>query len=151
MEALSPISDEKRTAAYAEWADGVVKLVNEDEFLDAWWLERSIVSIRVANGNDRKWLNVDELRQLFRMMSMNLSDAVPSATPEEREALSKIAYIGQPVDVSESHGIVRIALGVDSMLSYLENPESTLSEDKWVVKKLSAIGKHFQTLMANGT
>ena len=147
MEALAPVSDEKRTVAYSEWADRVVKMVNEDEFLDAWWLERSIVSIRVANGNSKAWLNVDELRQLFRMMSMDLSNAVSSVTPEEKEALSKIAYIGQPVDVSESHGIVRIALGVDSMISYLEDPESTLLEDKWVVKKLSAIGKHFDALM----
>ena len=150
MEALDHVADEKRTTAYSEWADSVVRMVNEDEFLDAWWVERSIVSIRVANGKDKNWLNVDELRQLFRMMSMDLSAAVSSATPEERDALSKTAYIGQPVDVSESHGIVRIALGVDSMLSYLDDPESTLSEDKWAVKKLSAIGKHFQTLMESG-
>jgi len=150
MEALAPVSDEKRTAAYLEWADRVVRMVNQDEFLDAWWVERSIVSIRVANGNSKEWLNVNELRQLFRMMSIDLSITVPMATSEEKEALSKIAYIGQPVDVSESHGIVRIALGVDSMLSYLEDPESTLTEDEWVIKKLSAIGKHFDVLTESG-
>jgi hypothetical protein len=38
------------------------------------------------------------------------------------------AYIGQPVDVAESHGIVRIALGVDLLLSYLDDNVGTLQE-----------------------
>ena len=91
-----------------------------------------------------------EARDLYRWMSMDVSGLVPDATPEEKEAMSKPAYLGQPVDVSETHAIVRIALGVDSMLSYLENPEGTLDEDRRTVKKIAAVAKHFNTLKKSG-
>jgi hypothetical protein len=149
MEALAPISDEECTAAVSEWASSVVKMVEEEDLLDAWWVERSIVSIRVASGADKSWLRMDDLRQLFRWMSMDVSGAVPTATPQECEALSKIAYIGQPVDVSETHAVVRIALGVESLLSYIKDPDS-LKEDRWVVKKMAAVAKHFKTLKQSG-
>lgn len=151
MEALESLSDEERSNIVSEWSSSVVKMVEAEENLDAWWLERSIVSIRVATAGDKEnWLDVTQLRQLFRWMSIDVSAAVPDATPEEQEALSKIAYIGQPVDVSEKHGIVRIALGVESMLAYKKDPEVTLAEDQWTVKKMAAIGKHFSTLVESG-
>ena len=123
-------------------------MVNDESALDAWCVERSIVSIRVAKGDG--WLSMSELRDLYRWMSMDVSSLVEDATAEEKEALSKPAYIGQPVDVSESHAIVRIALGVDSLVSYLDNKEATLSEDAFTVKKLAAIARHFDTLKASG-
>jgi hypothetical protein len=112
--------------------------------LDAWCVERSIISIRVAKEDG--WLSVGELRDLFRWISSDVSDKITGLSPEEKAILSKPAYIGQPVDVSESFGIVRIALGVDSMLSYMEDQEATLAEDQHVVKKLATIGKHFKAL-----
>ena len=83
-------------------------------------------------------------------MSMDVSCLVPDATAEEKEALSQATYIGQPVHVSDSHAIVRIALGVESLVSYLDNNNSTLEEDQAVVKKLAAIGKHFAVLKDSG-
>jgi len=148
MEALASIPDEQRTEAYQEWAGSVSGMVNERSELDAWCVERSIVSIRVAKGDG--WLSMSELRDLYRWMSMDVSGLVPDATPEEKNALSAPAYIGQPVDVSETHAIVRIALGVESMLSYFEDKEKTLSEDQVTVLKLAAIGKHFDTLKKSG-
>ena len=154
MEALAPIPDDERDQIVSEWSDAVVKMVNARDTLDAWWVERSIVSIRVARGGDdaatKKWLGVDELRQLFRWMSLDVSGHVPDASPDEKEALSKIAYIGQPVDVSKDHGIVRIALGAESMLSYHNDPAATLAEDEWIVQKMSALGKYFSTLSESG-
>mmetsp|Transcript_10525 Transcript_10525/g.24948 ORF Transcript_10525/g.24948 Transcript_10525/m.24948 type:complete len:1196 (+) Transcript_10525:129-3716(+) len=148
MEALASIPDGQRTEAYQEWAGSVSSMVNERSELDAWCVERSIVSIRVAKGDG--WLNMSELRDLYRWMSMDVSELVPDATPEEKNALSKPAYIGQPVDVSETHAIVRIALGVESMLSYFDDKEATLTEDQVTVLKLAAIGKHFDTLKKSG-
>jgi hypothetical protein len=152
MEALAPISDAERSGIVSEWADSVVDMVKEHDNLDAWWVERSIVSIRIAQGigSEKKWLTVDELRQLFRWMSLDVSEAVPDASPEEREALSKIAFIGQPVDVSKEHGIVRIALGVESMLSYRKDAAATLKEDKAIVEKMASLGKHFAILSGTG-
>jgi len=149
MEALASTPDADRTAAVEEWASAVSGMVNDQGALDAWCVERSIVSIRVKK-QDGAWLNMSELRDLYRWMSMDVSGAVPDATPEEMEALSKPAYIGQPVDVSETHAIVRIALGVESLLSYLDGKEETLSQDRATVLKLAAISKHFGTLKESG-
>jgi len=148
MEALASIPDEHRTETYKEWADSVANMVSGEVELDPWCVERSIVSIRVAKqgGDGDSWLNMSELRDLYRWMSMDVSNLVPEATAEEKNALSKPAYIGQPVDVSETHAIVRIALGVESMLSYFEDKARTLEEDQITVLKLAAISKHFNTL-----
>jgi asparagine synthase (glutamine-hydrolysing) len=148
MEALSSVPDNVRTDAVNEWAGQVADMVNGEATLDAWCVERSIVSIRAKNGNG--WLSMNELRDLYRWMSMDVSTLVPGATVEEKEALSKPAYIGQPVDVSESHAIVRIALGVESLVSFLDDEATTLEEDRSAVKKLAAIANHFETLKKSG-
>lgn len=148
MEALAHVPDQKRTEAITEWAGSVSSMVNAESMLDAWCVERSIISIRVAKGDG--WLSMSELRDLYRWMSMDVSGLVEGATAEEKEALSKPAYIGQPVDVSETHAIVRIALGVDSLVSYLHDKEGTLAEDSFTVEKLAAIAKHFETLKKSG-
>lgn len=149
MEELAGVSDEKRTANIDEWAAAVTQMVNDESQLDAWCIERSIVSIRMSNNNGG-WLNMKECRDLFRLMSVDVSSAVPDATAEEKAALSTIAYTGQPVSVSESHAIVRIALGVESLISYMGDKDATLKEDQMTVKKLAAISKHFATLQESG-
>jgi len=148
MEALDHVPDHKRTHAINAWAASVSSMVNRETMLDAWCVERSIVSIRVAK--DGGWRSMSELRDLYRWMSMDVASLVKDATPDEKQALSKPAYIGQPVDVSESHAIVRIALGVDSLLSYLDDENKALDEDLQTVKKLAAIAKHFDTLKKSG-
>ena len=144
MEALAHVSDEERTSAANSWARDVVEQVRGEHVLDAWCVERSIISIRVAKEDG--WLSVEELRDLYRWISSDVSHKVPGATAEERAILSRPAYIGQPVDVSESFGIVRIALGVESMLSYLDDTEATLAEDLHTVKKMATIGRYFKAL-----
>ena len=146
MEALSAIDDGKRRKSADEWASMVTDMVSRESFLDPWCVERTIVSIRVSKSNGKGWLNMSELRDLYRWMSMDVSGAVPDATRAEKLALSKPAYIGQPVDVSETHAVVRIALGVESLISYFNNKNGTLEEDRRVIKKLAAIAKHFETL-----
>ena len=149
MEALAPVPDNVCMDAVNEWAGKVSGMVNGAPNLDAWCVGRSIVSIRVQKGEDG-WLSMSELRDLYRWMSMDVSDLVTAATAEEKDSLSRPTYIGQPVDVSESHAIVRIALGVESLVSYLDDKSSTLEEDQAVVKKLAAIGKNFDTLKKSG-
>ena len=148
MEAAASIPDSKQTEAVEEWAGAVTKMVEGQSALDPWCVERSIISIRVAKEGG--WLNMSESRDLYRWMSMDVSAIIPDATEKEKITLSKAAYIGQPVDVSDSHAIVRIALGVESLLSFLKNKERTLEEDQLVVQKLAAIGRHFETLKKSG-
>ncbi len=145
MKSASTIPDEERISMTDEWADEVQKMVDLRNMLEVFCVERSIVSIRIAmNGGG--WLNMSEARDLFRFMSLDVAAAVPHASIEEREALSTPAFIGQPVSVSESFAIVRIALGVDSLLSYAEDKEECLREDELLIRKLEAIATHFGTL-----
>jgi asparagine synthase (glutamine-hydrolysing) len=150
MDALAHISDEKRSQAVAEWAAAVFDMVQSEVGLEAWCLERSIVSIRVAK-DPGSWLKMSELRDLFRWMSMDVSSAVSSkATDDEKIALSKITYIGQPVDVSETHAVVRIALGSEALLSFINDKKKTLAEDRFTVKKLAAIARYFDLIRESG-
>ncbi len=150
LPALASIPDRHRTEAVREWADSVASMVHAESELDPCYIERSIVSVRVAKEGGDGWLNMTELRDLYRWMSMDVSKAVPEATVDELEYLSRPAYIGQPVDVSETHAIVRIALGVDSLLSYFDDRVATLEEDRATVQKLAAISRHFGTLKKSG-
>ena len=151
MEALGHVPDHVRTEAVNEWAGHVSSMVKNEDMLDAWCIERSIVSIRVVkNGSQRGWLSMSELRDLYRWMSMDVALLVKDATIDEKEVLCKPTYIGQPVDVSETHAIVRIALGGDSLLCYLDDKNATLQGDQLVIKKLAAIARHFDTLKKSG-
>lgn len=147
MEALAKTPDTERVEAVDEWAQIVTDLVKSNSAqLDAWCVERSIVSIRLAREDGNGWLSMSELRDVYRFMSLDVSSAVPSASDEEKEALATCCFIGQPVDVSETHAILRIALGAESLTNYLDDPESTLNEDEAAVKKLAVIAKNFTAL-----
>lgn len=151
MEKISGIADEERTSLTDEWGDAVKMMVDDHPCLDTFCVERSIVSIRMAKGGNRnEWLSMSEARDLFRWMSMDVSDAVPEASEDEKEALRVSGFIGQPVSVSEDYAIVRIALGVDSLFAFSENKDLTLREDELIVKKLGAISKNFNALKESG-
>lgn len=147
MEKLSKTPSSTQINAVNEWATSVMQMVqgNSDQ-LDAWCVERSIVSIRLKKNNGSGWLGMSELRDVYRYMSKDVSSAIPQLSHEEKEALSTCCFIGQPVDVADSHAILRIALGSESLANYLKNPTSTLLEDDIAVRKLSTIAKHFSTL-----
>jgi hypothetical protein len=151
MEALANTPDADRVGAVEDWASVVTDMIQSNSGeLDAWCVERSIVSIRLKREDGNGWLNISELRDVYRFMSIDVSNAVPSLSDEEKEALSTCCFVGQPVDVAESHAIVRIALGSESLANYLEDPEATLEEDKTAVKKLVAIARNFSALKKGG-
>lgn len=149
MQALSSIPDSERMKITDEWASAVKEIVDNNHLLDTFCVERSIVSIRISN-NRGGWLNMTEARDLFRWMSKDLTLAIRGETEEERKTLSVIAYIGQPVSVSENFAIVRIALGAESMISYSKDKYATLKQDELVVNKLGLIAKYFSELKENG-
>lgn len=148
MSALLSIPDNERAQISDEWASTVEKMLNTQKYLDVFCVERSIVSLKIEKIGGG-YLDMEEARDLFRWMSLDVSSAVPDATVEEVEALSTPSFIGQPVSVSENFAIVRIALGAESMLSYVRDKEITLREDELVVRKLGAIAKHFNTLKSS--
>lgn len=147
MEALSKTPDNQRVQAVDDWASKVTAFVQAQPELDAWCVERSIVSIRLKKSSNGGWLDMSELKDVYRYMSLDVSSAVPrSATAEERAALSVCCNLGQPVDVADSHAILRIALGSDSLAQYLNDPEGTAKEDEVVVRKLGLVAKYLQSL-----
>jgi asparagine synthase (glutamine-hydrolysing) len=147
MEALSSTPDDQLVQAVEEWASRVTTLVQAQPGLDAWCVERSIVSIRLEKSSNGSWLDMNELKDIYRYMSLDVSGAVPrSATAEERAALAVCCNLGQPVDVADSHAILRIALGSESLAKYIVDPEETLKEDQIVVQKLGLVAKYLQSL-----
>jgi hypothetical protein len=147
MEKLAKTPSSDQMKAVNDWADSVSQIVQDNsDQLDAWCVERSIVSIRLKKDDGSGWLNMSELRDVYRYMSKDVSSAIPQLSAEEKEALSTRCFVGQPVDVADSHAILRIALGAESLSNYLSNPTATLREDESAVRKLSAIAKHFSTL-----
>jgi hypothetical protein len=159
MERITSISDDDRTSIANEWATSVVAMVDSNPFLDTFCVERSIISIRLsvinnvggdAKHSSPKYLGMKDARHVFRWMSLDVSSAVPDASPEERKTLASSAFIGQPVSVSQDFAIVRIALGVDSLLAYSKDKENTLKEDQIVVNKLGSIAKYFDSLAKSG-
>ena len=148
MESLSNTPDAERVKAVGGWARRVTQMVQEHpDQLDAWCVERSIVSIRLLRADENGgFRDMSELRNVYRYMSKDVSSAVTSASPEEKDALATCAFIGQPVDVADSHAIVRIALGSESLANFLKDPSSTLHEDEMTVRKLAAVAKYFLIL-----
>jgi asparagine synthase (glutamine-hydrolysing) len=145
MESLSHVSDDRRSIAVRDWATSVRGMVEQESvYLDAWCVHGSIVSIRLRHGD--RWLNMKELRDVYRLMSLSDIPAPPNATRDEIEALGVICSLGQPVDVAESHAILRMALGSESLRSFLADPELTLQQDAGAVKKLAVIAKYYNEL-----
>ena len=90
---------------------------------------------------------MDELKDVYRYMSLDVSSAAPrSATAEERAALSVCCNLGQPVDVADSHAIIRIALGAESLAQYLDDRDRILREDQVVLQTLISVAKYPQVL-----
>lgn len=147
MEKLAKTPSSDQIKAVNDWAASVSQMVQDNsDQLDAWCVERSIVSIRLKKDDGSGWFNMSELRDVYRYMSKDVSSAIPQLSAEEKEALSTRCFVGQPVDVADTHAILRIALGAESLSRYLDNPTATLGEDEMAVRKLSAIAKHFSTL-----
>jgi asparagine synthase (glutamine-hydrolysing) len=150
MEALANHPEcHRQDDAVKEWSDHVTNLIESPKVshnMDAWCVERSIVSIRLKRSSG-DWMDMKELKDVYRYMSMDVSEGVPeSVTPEERAILAVGCNLGQPVDVADSHAVLRIALGSESLLRYLENPDEVQNEDEIVVQKLSLVAKYLSSL-----
>ncbi|KAL7560625.1 hypothetical protein ACA910_001312 [Epithemia clementina (nom. ined.)] len=188
MERLALITAKKdapKQAAVQQWAQAVTDMIHDEPLLDAWCVERSIVSIRIGRAaaatsatvnGDSTWLNMSELRHVYRFMSLDVaslllssSSMVLSLLRHEHEILSRPVHLGQPVDVADSFAILRMALGVESLVQYLQEqqqqPQSPpqqqkqprpedddssmtiLAQDRLAVRKLALVAKYLPVLL----
>lgn len=151
MDAIQDVPNDRARSAIREWSGAVGDMISKEKgALRARFVERSIVSASIQKDATDRCLNMSESRELYRWMSMDISGCLDSVSAEDRNALAKSIYIGQPVDVCEHFAIVRLALGVESLLSFLSDPEATLEEDRCAVRKLALIGKNFGVLKSSG-
>ena len=155
LRAVAP-DDQVRQDAISTWATAVTGLIAKQEpWLQAWAINGSIISIRLhrPNGNSSKdeWLNMSELRTVYRYMSLDLSPyASLSSNDDDTTALNEVlrapVNLGQPVNVAESHAIVRIALGCDALSQYLQESSRVVAQDAVAVQKLAWVAQHFAQL-----
>lgn len=148
MEALASIGDEEKAAAVSNWAETVSGMIKEEGVIEPWRVNGGIISLRLQNGAGG-FLGMEELRNVFRWMSMDVSAHVVRCSSSEQAALRTLCSIGQPVDVADEFGVVRIAIGSDTLadlLSSEEKKKTALAQDKALVVKLATLSRHYTTL-----
>ena len=70
------------------------------------------MSFRIKRVDDpERFYNKSELTRVFKAMTEDRS----AQFPMEKEIASKKCFIGQPVKINSDQGVLRIALGSDSL------------------------------------
>ena len=101
----------------------------------------------VLRGRHHPTISV--LRTLFQWMSVDVSSLAPTYTNlDDVWSLSHIAFVGQPVDASDSHAMIRVSLRCKAMLSCREEWEGVLEEDLGVIRKMERLTRYFDVMPA---
>jgi hypothetical protein len=83
----------------------------------------SIVSIRIKSTKEGKeWFNKGELVHVFKAMTQNRGEQFPDSIV----LASRKCFIGQPVVISPTEAVLRIALGSDSLRAYIADKAQTI-------------------------
>lgn len=118
----------------------------------------SIVPVRlvkdVTKSNNVTYLNVDELKIVYKAMYMNVSELLPAeASEEECRIAGHQCLLGQPVPVPQNP-VLRTCMGAPQFKQLLsaenfeEELESMLELDWIVLRKLAVCRKYFSILEA---
>ena len=145
MEPTLAISKEIRQIATIVWRSSVIEYLKSYpnlSYFDAANDTPSIVSVRIKHPVSSVWMIKSELVKIFKDQTLDVSSKYPT---EDSLITSKICFTGQPVLISKTEAVLRIALGSDSLRKFIENPEETLKEDLQIIKKMSYLGKRFSS------
>jgi hypothetical protein len=115
----------------------------DDAHMGGW---NTTIGIRM-NGQGTT-LNLNDLKRVHVLLRKDLSGELPpSATQEEREAVKKKCFIGQPVWLG-THGVLRIALGapVTRCWGSEEGMAQCLKDDNYILHKWALVTKYFKEL-----
>ena len=146
-------TEESRAAAVDAWLATVVERVaaagGAAEVFEA---NGSIVNIQVRRGgSDGPLLSTGDLKKLHRWLTMDLHETLREAVSLDESALALACtpvFIGQPVEVAETFGVVRIALGAADVRALLEHSKDVTAQDEIVINKINLIARHFDVLLA---
>ena len=154
MEAYHNVGTEaSRGAAADAWLAAVVERVaaagGAAEVFEA---NGSIVNVQVRRGGpDGPLLSTGDLKLLHRWLTLDLREALCGAVDLDESDLAFAGtpvYIGQPVEVAEKFGVVRIALGAADVRALLDHSADVAMHDEVVVEKINLVARHFDILLA---
>jgi len=152
MEPTLAIDQETRVAKTKEWRNHIISYVDNFERLDYFRAAEdtdSIVSIRIKHTDVSKdWMNKSELAKVFKAMTSDQNETFLGMPGAEGagELLKQRCFIGQPVLISKTEAVLRIALGSDSLRSFIENEAATKLEDETIIQKMAVLGENFGLL-----
>jgi hypothetical protein len=157
-----------RAVARSEWvkmvdAPALTRLPEDDE--QAWDSTQTIFSLLVKRGNtpagEPPYLTLEEVRQLYHWLNMDISELLPGAIDgEERRIASSSCHVGQPVVILSDHGhqyaAIRIAFGarlvsrveMDPLLGETaeDRREGELASALAVLRKIELIARFFEEM-----
>tara|TARA_B110000285_G_scaffold214985_1_gene260901 strand:+ start:625 stop:1155 length:531 start_codon:yes stop_codon:yes gene_type:complete len=128
------IPAEQRNELTKEWRQKVIDMLQAMPQLDYYKaihtdvskISDSIVSFRIRRVDDPdRFYNKAELQKVFKAMTEDRSEFFPM----EKEIASRKCFIGQPVKINNEQGVLRIALGSDSLRQLREDFDGTLQTD----------------------
>lgn len=125
------------------WASQVAQMVPA-ETMECFDVRRCIVSLRVRASARDPWFDSARLRKLYDWLTLDVSSILPDAP-----AATRNCSIGQPVQVAETSGVLRLALGVDSLDDYAADPRAALQQDALILGKLHHLAANYTTVLQN--
>lgn len=145
------IPSEERVALTKAWREKIVSMLKEvpqldyfeDIHTDMSLICDSIVSFRIRKVEDpSKFYNKAELVKVFKAMTEDRSENFPN----DQDISSRKCFIGQPVKINKDEGVLRIALGSDSLRQLQQDFDETLKTDGMIVEKLGFLAAHYNDL-----
>lgn len=119
MEPTLAIPSKVRQFATNEWRMAVIqhlKLYKNLSYFTAADDTPSIISVRMKHPETGSWMVKAELVKIFKALTLDVSCKFPL---EHFEITSKKCFTGQPVVISKTEAVLRIALGSDSLRNFI--------------------------------
>ena len=112
IERVGAMEDARRSALEAEWTDGVLgHLAKKQPTLKVAATEKGIISIKCAKGH--AFHDTETLKTVYRWLTQDMSSA-PGA--QDCPAAGRSIYLGQPVQMTKTEAVLRIAMGAELLL-----------------------------------
>ena len=147
IEPTLKIEESVRVAQAQAWSNAVkaeLSKYNNLNYFSAAEDTTSIISVRIKSTIEGKeWFNKGQLVHVFKAMTQDKGELFP----ESKEVASRKCFIGQPVLISATEAVLRIALGSDSLRAYIDNADETLQQDKHIIEKMAMLGKNYDKLV----
>ena len=111
----------------------------------------SIVALRLRSDANSRFLNADELKQVYGFMYSDASDLLEEGTltKEEKDIMSCKILLGQPVAMPDGSAVLRTCMGApqfSNLLSGEEPLDVMLKSDATVLAKLALCARHYEAL-----